>query len=243
VTTGEEAYCWGLNSHGELGDGTTTNRLTPTVVVGNRPYRSISAGYQFTCGVLSTNPGYCWGMNAHGQLGDGTTTQRLVPTLVSGTRTFLYIATGYEHTCGAAPGVGVSCWGSNEFGSLGDGTNTDQLTPKAVPNTGGVFNAVTAGVYNSCAINANGQASCWGGNNYGQVGDGTIQSRLNPTAVSGGRVYTAIREGNGHTCGVAGGQVFCWGFNRTGQIGDGTTSDRLTPVLVQFTSAIEVAHR
>src|SRR5439155_24488068 len=82
-TTGA-AYCWGFNSGGQLGDGTTTDRFSPTPVAGGVTFAALSAGNNgaggHTCGVTTSGAAYCWGHNGNGQLGDGTTTDRLVPT-------------------------------------------------------------------------------------------------------------------------------------------------------------------
>ena len=84
VTTSGDAYCWGKNSFGQLGDGTTTDRLTPTPVIGGLTFPAISAGGNHTCGVTPSGDAYCWGDNTSGQLGDGTTTDSSVPVPVSG---------------------------------------------------------------------------------------------------------------------------------------------------------------
>jgi len=83
VTTSGPTYCWGWNGSGELGDGTTTNRLVPTVVAGGLTFTAVSAGFGHTCGVTPSGAAYCWGGNYAGQLGDGSTTDRLVPTPVA----------------------------------------------------------------------------------------------------------------------------------------------------------------
>jgi alpha-tubulin suppressor-like RCC1 family protein len=76
-------YCWGLNNYGQLGDNTTTDKLTPTAISGSKQWQSISSGYNSTCGIeVGTNLGYCWGYNIYGELGDNTTTQKLIPTAI-----------------------------------------------------------------------------------------------------------------------------------------------------------------
>ncbi|MDA3863959.1 MAG: hypothetical protein PF689_08865 [Deltaproteobacteria bacterium] len=85
LTNTGEVYCWGFNSSGQLGDGTTTERFTPTLVTGGHSFIEINAGISHrTCGLTSTGETYCWGKNEYGQLGDGTTTDRDTPTLVTG---------------------------------------------------------------------------------------------------------------------------------------------------------------
>ncbi|PYP07827.1 MAG: hypothetical protein DMD56_14160, partial [Gemmatimonadetes bacterium] len=92
-----------------------------------------------------------------------------------------------------------------------------------------------AGARHSCAVNAAGQAYCWGFNGSGQVGDGTITQRLVPTAVTGGLTFAELSVGTSHTCGVTtSGVVYCWGLNGNGQVGDGTTTNRLVPTAVAF---------
>ena len=82
VTSGGAVYCWGYNGNGELGDGTTTNRSSPVLVMGGVSFAAVSAGGAHTCGVTAGGAVYCWGLNSSGQLGDGTTTDRSSPVLV-----------------------------------------------------------------------------------------------------------------------------------------------------------------
>ncbi len=80
-----EAFCWGYNLDGQLGDGTSgggNDRLTPTAVTGGLTFTTVSAGRISTCGLLSDGSAYCWGNNIAGQLGDGSTTSSSVPVLV-----------------------------------------------------------------------------------------------------------------------------------------------------------------
>lgn len=78
------AYCWGDNSGGQLGDGTTTTRLKPVAVRGGLLFAQVTAGDFASCGTTEAGAGYCWGFNTFGQLGDGTTTTRLKPTPIAG---------------------------------------------------------------------------------------------------------------------------------------------------------------
>jgi alpha-tubulin suppressor-like RCC1 family protein len=239
VATAGQAYCWGSNTTGQLGDGTTQPKTQPALVSGNLTFKSISAGIGFACGVLTNGAAYCWGRNGNGQLGDNTTQPRTVPTAVVDGRQFAQVAAGTTHTCGATPGGGGYCWGGNGAGSLGDGTTTDRLRPTALPTDRAVFTSVATGEEHSCATSTGGQAYCWGLNNLGQVGDNTIGTNRNrPTALDGGRSFSVVAAGNGHSCGVTTqAEVYCWGANVNGQIGDGTLTDRIAPVLVSFAGA------
>ena len=159
---------------------------------------------------------------------------------VSGGRTYTALVASEVHTCGLAGGGRAYCWGRNASGQLGDGTvETNRLTPVAV--SGGLsFTVLAAGSDHTCGLAMGGTAYCWGSNAFGQLGGGTVgTNRLTQVAVSGGRKYTALVAGWGHTCGLAaGGRAYCWGFNAFGQLGDrmsGTgysSADRLAPVAV-----------
>jgi alpha-tubulin suppressor-like RCC1 family protein len=129
VTTSNVAYCWGDNSYGGLGDGTTTSRLRPVRVAGGLTFRNVSAGQLHTCGVTTTDVAWCWGDNGFGELGDGTRTSRLRPVRVVGGFAFRQVSAGDGHTCGVTTSNVAYCWGDNSYGGLGDGTTTNRTRP------------------------------------------------------------------------------------------------------------------
>jgi RHS repeat-associated protein len=234
--------CWGSNGSGQLGDGTTTDHLTPMDVSGlTSGVTAIAADYYHTCALTSAGGVKCWGYNLYGQLGDGTTTMRLTPVAVSGLSSGVTaIATGYGHTCALTNTGGVKCWGANDGGALGDGTTTAHLTPAAVSGLSSGVIAIVAGASHTCALTSAGGIKCWGQNNYGQLGDGTTTARLAPVDVSGlTSGVTAIATGESHTCALtSAGGVKCWGYNYYGQLGDGTIyNQRLAPVAVSGLSS------
>jgi alpha-tubulin suppressor-like RCC1 family protein len=133
VTSSGSAYCWGSNSFGRLGDGTTTDRTTPVAVSGGLTFDAVSAAGSHTCGLTSSGSAYCWGYNYLGELGDGTTTQRTTPVAVSGGLTFEVVSGGrLRHTCGVTSNGSAYCWGYNGYGQLGDGTTSSSYTPVRV---------------------------------------------------------------------------------------------------------------
>lgn len=240
--------CWGINSSGQLGDGTTTRRLTPVDVVGLAASAvQVSAGHSHTCAVLVTGAVQCWGRNTAGQLGDGTTVDRTAPTDVVGLGSGVaHVAAAYSHTCARLSDGGARCWGSNAVGELGDGTTTHRLTPVGVESlSAGVMGVTVAGGYSqaqygplysyghSCAVTVAGGVKCWGSNAYGELGDGTTTNRLTPFDVSGltqgvaqasaGSFETYANRNAfspGYTCALTSeGGVKCWGYCRL--LGDG----------------------
>jgi alpha-tubulin suppressor-like RCC1 family protein len=259
VTEDNRAYCWGL---GGLGDGTTMQRLVPTLVRGGLHFRQISAGEAHTCGVTAENRAYCWGSNFFGQLGNGSQSfdPSLRPVAVAGGHLFRQVSAGSEHTCAVTTDDRVFCWGSNTAGQLGKGTveptNSPTLTPVAIAGTLR-FRGVSVAVYHTCGVTIDNRAYCWGGDQWGQIGDGSGSGscgvpdgpqvcRAKPTLVAGGYRFRQVDAGGGHgpgedtpgtdggrTCGVTtDDRAFCWGDGSHGQNGDGTQQMRSSPRLV-----------
>jgi alpha-tubulin suppressor-like RCC1 family protein len=230
---GTSASCWGDNLYGELGDGTNTSHATPKPITGGLQLTAIVAGAFHACGLTSAGAAYCWGDNADGELGNGGNTNSATPVAVSGGHAFQALAAGAGFTCGVDTSHHAYCWGANTYGALGSGSAGGAVNTPS-PVTGGVtFTQITAGAYHACALTVSGAAYCWGGNNSGQVGDGSTNDRSGPVTVSGAYAFTAIGAGFAHTCALTQtGGTYCWGDNSSGQIGDGTFSQRLTPTAV-----------
>lgn len=241
VMFGGGVKCWGFNATGALGDGTTTDSLVPVTVSGlstGIPVASLSLGSVHSCATFFDGfPFYgmpkCWGGNAFGAVGDGTTLNRLVPSDVTGlTSAVANIAAGDGFTCAVLDDGKRKCWGSNDSSQLGDGTAMDRFTPIEVAGWATPYRQIEAGEVHSCALTAAGEVRCWGGNSYGQLGDGTSVDAQSPVSVAGlGGDIIAISSYYRHTCALnSAGGVKCWGSNDRGQLGDGTTTDRSTPV-------------
>ena len=169
--------CWGTNSVGQLGNGTTTRSLVPVAVdtfTGGATAVSITAGGNHTCALLNTGAVNCWGRNFFGQLGNNTTTDSLVPVAVDAftgvAATAVSVTAGFYHTCAVLNTGAVNCWGSNGFGQLGNGNTTDSLVPVAVAFTGGATAvSITAGFDHTCALLNTGAVNCWGRNDLGPI--------------------------------------------------------------------------
>src|SRR5205814_1050566 len=178
VTAAGAAYCWGYNYDGKLGDGTTTQRLTPVRVASDVRFATVGAGNTHSCGVTDAGVMYCWGFNGVGEVGDGTTTKHLTPVLAAGGLNFAAVGLSAAHNCAVTAAGAAYCWGSNSEGELGDGTTTQRLTPVLVASNVR-FAALARGIANghTCGVTAAGAAYCWGSNRTGQLGDGTTTQR------------------------------------------------------------------
>jgi alpha-tubulin suppressor-like RCC1 family protein len=233
VTANGGIKCWGANSEGELGDGTTTQRNVPMdMSIFSDGVIALVAGGHHTCALTASGGVKCWGYNQYGQLGDSTTAQRSTPVDVNGlTSGVTALTAGWLYTCAVIASGGVKCWGDNQYGQLGDGTTTPRHAPVGVNGLTSGVTALTAGNAHTCAVTSSGGVKCWGRNSSGQLGDGTTTQRSEPVDVSGlTSGVTALATGYAHTCALtASGGVKCWGSNWAGQLGDYGDS-RNTPV-------------
>ena len=147
---------------------------------------------------------------------------------------FTSIVAGDEHTCGLTAGGGVTCWGGNGDGQIGDGTTYAYRPAVTVTGLASGVQAIAANGGHTCALLVGGSVSCWGRNNFGQLGDGSVSERRVPTPVLGLlESATALTAGANHTCALLqSGAVACWGRNVSGQLGNGTNVYQKTPVAV-----------
>jgi alpha-tubulin suppressor-like RCC1 family protein len=234
--------CWGANSQGQVGDGSTSGRWVPFQVQGlTSGVQAVAAGFQHTCALVNGGV-QCWGTNEVGQLGNGSTTRSSVPVQVQGlTSGVQAIAAGEFVTCALVNG-GVQCWGGN--GLLGNGSTTTSSVPVQVQGLTSGVEAIAAGGYHTCAL-VNGGVQCWGNYIYGQLGiDPAFVSTTWPDITVPVPVLTsgvqAIAAGEFHTCALVNGGVQCWGWNPAGQLGDGSTTNSYLPVQVQgLTSGVQ----
>lgn len=237
LTPAGAAYCWGDNDDGQLGDGTRTQRTTPTPVVGGLTFKSLAVGTVHTCGVATNGTAYCWGFSSNGALGDGSSGQRSTPAVAAPGMTFDSIVAGQDFTCALTPAGAAFCWGRGATGELGDGNGISSSTPVAV--SGGLtFRSLVAGGLAACGLTTEGKAYCWGGDFFGTLGDGSsatddgVTRRVAPAAVAGGLTFQSLSAGYQTMCGVTdAGAGYCWGYNN-GAVGDGTLDHRSRPTAV-----------
>ena len=227
-------WAWGDNSSGQLGDGTTTQRKTPTHVPGLTQVVAVTGGYLNSMALKEDGTVWSWGSNNDGQLGNGTnTSQQLSPLQVANLSGVSAIAAGDYHSIALKDNGTMWTWGYNRYGQLGDGTATTRSSPAEVTGISDVV-AIAAGTYHTVALRLDGTVWTWGANWKGQLGDGTTTDRTSPFQVPGLSEIVAIAAGEAFTVALkADGTVLSWGDNYYGQLGDGTTrNQRATPVQV-----------
>ena len=228
LATSGDAYCWGSNANGQLGEGSQTRATQPVKVAGGFLFASISAGGSHTCGVTTGGDAYCWGANGNGQLGDNSLADRTTPGAVAGGFKFTSVSAGGSRTCGIVVGGAAYCWGTD---------STQHTIP--TPVTGGLsFAAISVSGLHACGITTTSTAWCWGFNDTGALGKGDRNGSASPMAVAGGLLFKSIGAGGAiiqydnfphyhmysHTCGVTtAGVAYCWGSNARGELGYGPT--------------------
>lgn len=230
-----ELLGWGKNASGQLNDGTTTSRSAPVSMLRVTKVFDVAAGDGHTC--MRTNSAIqCWGANNYGQLGDGTTLSRVVPSVPPITPGGP-LRSGLHHTCAVIDGGSVHCWGLNGDGQLGSAsTFTTHAVPVAVVGLTGVV-SIGMGERHACAATAEGAVSCWGKNEFGQLGSGTTASRRSSPVTIPALSLRALGTGSSafHSCGIAAnGDVYCWGRGDAGQLGNGATTSTPIAVLVEL---------
>ncbi len=235
-----EVHCWGF---GPLGDGSPFMNPTPVSVTGLTDAVEISVGGGI-CARRAAGTVVCWGGIPPG---DGSAGGNVTPIAAMGIADAAEVSVGPSHVCVRRSGGTVVCWGANTYGQLGDGTMgppPDRVVPAPVVGLSDAI-AISASYQATCAVRAGGTAVCWGYNEHGQIGDGTVGNwRTTPVPVMGLTDATDVRVGSQHTCALrSGGGVVCWGYNDVGQLGASTTSVGmvLTPRAVSgITDAVEL---
>ena len=232
------AWCFGQNSVGQLGNGSTTLSLSsPVRVSGGLTFTSISVG-SHTCGISPDTTAWCWGQGDYGQLGNDSNKNSAIPVQAGGGLKFRSISAGVLHTCGVTTDGRAWCWGTTELAPLGvvGATRFVVHMPREVAGTTR-FQTIGAGDHHTCALATDGSAWCWGGNDSGQVGNGSTSKRDVgvPVRVATERRFRWLSTGIAgyHNCALGrDGAAFCWGANADGQLGDGSKTDRPSPVAV-----------
>jgi alpha-tubulin suppressor-like RCC1 family protein len=231
--------CWGLNSFGALGNGTTDLPIHPVAVKDLGGIQAIEAGQSQTCAIRTDGALFCWGSNVFGELANGPPSVASNPTPVPANRLpdpVAAIARSEEHAlCAALTSGSVVCWAEDIFG-LGSDTAAVGIAPTPVP---GLTNAraVALGDFFGCALLADQTVSCWGSGALGQGDPDHLSVSAKPLPVPGLAGVSEIAAGQSHACARLGdGTVDCWG-----SIGFGDTPSGLPVKVDALSGAVSLA--
>lgn len=253
VTSDGRVFTWGDNSNGQLGDGTTADKLYPTDITSQfnlqvgETISSVTLGKMHAIAVTSENRIFTWGDNGYGQLGDETTTDKHEPTditsqfsLIQG-EVIIEVSLGSSHSSAITSEGRIFTWGSNSNGKLGNGTSENSSKPIDITSqfnlaVGEKVASVSLGYASSLVITSEGRVFSWGYNEDGELGDGTTLSKFVPTEITNqfnlaiGETITSISSGAYHSSAVTSeNRLFTWGNNSSAKLGDGTSTHRTVP--------------
>lgn len=182
IDDGDELYCWGRNTVGQLGVPGPIQIRTPQHVDSARSYESVAAAQDHTCAIAREGRMYCWGDNAEPLLGVASSSPRVdTPSAVSSSELFRQVAVSWFHSCAISQRGALYCWGRNREGQLGLG----DMTTREVPTRVGLdedWRRIAVGRFHTCGVRANG-LYCWGDNRQGQLGLPDLARRYVPIAV------------------------------------------------------------
>ena len=173
ATTVGEVYCWGANSDGQLGDGTTTDRPIPVKVKGlEKKALEVTCGRAHACARVEGDRVYCWGASRVGQLGEGAGTGRNLAAPVPSLSAVVEVRAGNDHTCARLRDGEVWCWGANDWGQIGgDPLGSPDHGPLRAPDASFGADELAVGGRHSCVLRGS-KVRCWGSNDWGQSGKG-----------------------------------------------------------------------
>jgi len=223
--------CWGSNRSGQLGSASKSDALAPVPVADDPSLVMVAAHTTHACGIADRDrAGWCWGAGWTGQRGAGDSTGLRVRP-VNGTLRFRALDVGRVFSCGVTTDGAVYCWGANDAGQLGrpdapetcgwpDGLDRPCATEPVPVASALTFDSVAVGTDHTCALAADGSVHCWGRNDAGQLGDGSVDDASSPQPVAGAALFTWVTAGDRHACALdLEGGAWCWGDNTFGALG------------------------
>lgn len=240
--------CWGWGLQGQLGNGVSVDSNVPVLVSNLSGVSEIAVGNSSTCALkVADGTISCWGLGSFGQLGNGNVSNSNVPVRVrdqNGTAlsgSFRSLAAGFGHNCAVKTNGDMMCWGRNNNGQLGSGSYVDSNTAVQSNNLVVNIKKVAAGSAQTCVIEgANDSVKCWGGNQFGELGNSTNNASLIATSVSSLQNVREIATVSNHNCALKRrGSVWCWGRGDEGQLGGGTYTNSNFPIQVIGLQAME----
>ena len=241
------AYAWGVNNNGQLGDNTAVAKSSPVSVLGGfADWVQITNMGFGSVGIRANGTAWAWGYNGSGNLGDNTLVTKSSPvSVVGGFTDWIQVSAGNAHALGLRANGTAWAWGNGTGGMLGDNTAVAKSSPVSVVGGYTDWVQVSGGGLHSLGLRANGTAWAWGTGSFGRLGDDTAVAKSSPVSVVGGFTdWVQLSAFSAHSLGVrANGTAWAWGLNTNGRLGDNTIVSRSSPVSVVggFTDWIQVS--
>ncbi|MGH2754652.1 MAG: RCC1 domain-containing protein [Actinomycetota bacterium] len=245
----DKVWGWGRNDGGQLGDGTKVTRMAPVRVGELTGIVDVAAGHFHSLAVGADGTVWSWGEDPAHSVGmnevsceDSPPTRS--PVQVDGLADVAEVSTGDFFSVARKSDGTVWAWGLNHRGVVGsdDVLGCDPYPAYFGPRqVGGLSEVVEVdvGTGHTLALKSDGTVWSWGGNDEGELGDGTTQWRSTPGRVDGLIGIVDISAGPAFNLALSSdGSVWAWGRNYDGQLGDGTTTDRMAPVRVSGLSDV-----
>lgn len=199
----------------------------------------VASGWNFSLGIKTDGTIWAWGYNGNGQLGNGTSIDCNTPTQIGNFNNWKSISGGPYFSLAIKTDGTLWGWGQNDYGQLGDGTIISKDTPTQI----GIDNTWKAivigpddwvlGKGHTIALKTDNTLWAWGGNSFGQLGDGTTTDKQIPIQIGTDVNWASITTGHNHSLAIkTDGTLWAWGWNNLGQLGDGTTNDQIVPIQI-----------
>lgn len=243
LTETGQAYCWGDNQVGQLGNGGGRRQLLPVAVKqdGDR-YSSLAAGSHFTCGITYDKYLMCWGDNDRRQLGTNQSVlQTLTPSKSVNLAKVHSVTAGDKHVCASLLFDGsVVCWGGNGLNQLNNGTHRTSPFPVPISQVDGPsLVGMSAGANFTCAVHRKHAVTCWGEALRGDLRQPVnAEENWSPDFSSFSEGFTTVAAGKEHACGLSlNDEVICWGRNSEGQTGQSVLKTNSEPARVNKLAA------
>jgi len=234
IKTDGTLWLWGNGSTGQLGNNSTSNRLSPVQTVsGGTNWKQVVGGTGNTAAIKTDGTLWLWGYNLGGELGDTTTTIRSSPVqTVSGGTNWKQVSSGEYRTAAIKTDGTLWLWGTGNYGVLGNNFTNWRSSPVQTVSGGTNWKQVSCGRHHTAAIKTDGTLWLWGRNNYGQLGNNSTTNVSSPIqTVSAGTNWKQVSNGSDYITAIkTDGTLWAWGENTFGELGTNSTTNVSSPV-------------